>query len=69
MLPDVDECSETTTLCSAIENQICRNVPGSFNCTCPDGTEVVDDRCVGTERVCRLLYAMLLLCYDYMYSG
>ena len=40
---------ENATLCSIIEGQICKNLDGSFNCSCPDGTEVVDGRCV-----CRL---------------
>ena len=44
---DVDECSENATLCSAIEGQICDDLVGSFNCSCPPGTEVLDGVCVG----------------------
>lgn len=45
---DVNECVLDAELCSAIPGQICSNLPGSFNCSCPIGTEVFGGRCVCT---------------------
>jgi len=33
-LPDIDECADPST--NSCE-RICINIPGSYNCSCPDG--------------------------------
>jgi hypothetical protein len=45
---DVDECLQTPGPCA----HHCRNVPGSFRCTCPPGTALLGDgrSCAGLER-------------------
>jgi len=45
---DIDECQQTPGPCA----HRCRNVPGSFRCTCPPGTVLLADgrSCAGLER-------------------
>lgn len=45
-LVDIDECVESTSLCS----QVCTNTQGSYNCSCADGYELQSDlvSCEGT---------------------
>ena len=43
---DVDECAnDTLNNCFASNHQVCRNVPGSFDCDCEPGYEAdsIDD--------------------------
>ena len=48
LISDVNECVEDAQLCNNTLGQICINLAGSFNCSCPVGTEVVSGRCVCT---------------------
>lgn len=32
-LADIDECTDPNNLCE----KICINIPGGYNCSCPDG--------------------------------
>ena len=62
-LLDKNECVENATLCSIIDGQVCKNLDGSFNCSCPDGTEVAHGRCVCKLPViatCRVRIAVVL---------
>ena len=49
---DVDECASTTnhTNCSEVDNEMCINTEGSFNCICSKGysNNSTDDACQGT---------------------
>ncbi|XP_064633070.1 cysteine-rich with EGF-like domain protein 2 isoform X2 [Lineus longissimus] len=42
---DIDECEEDATLCQA-DQQYCVNKPGSYNCACKKGYELVGSQCV-----------------------
>ncbi|WAR22468.1 MATN2-like protein [Mya arenaria] len=42
---DVDECSETPEVCSMKDNSHCKNVDGSYICSCDAGYNTIDDMC------------------------
>ena len=48
MIADINECVEhalsDTLLCK--EDEICENLPGSYQCICPLGTHKVEDGCI-----------------------
>uniref|UniRef100_A0A8C6V2U9 EGF-like domain-containing protein n=1 Tax=Neogobius melanostomus TaxID=47308 RepID=A0A8C6V2U9_9GOBI len=44
---DIDECSVDRTLCSGY-GEACKNNEGSYECTCQDDYELVDEVCVDT---------------------
>ena len=50
VLSDIDECREAAldrrTLC--LQPQLCENTPGSYQCQCPPGTEMINNTCRGT---------------------
>jgi fibulin 1/2 len=41
---DVNECVENGSPCN-ISGQVCTNLAGAFNCSCPPGTENIDGAC------------------------
>jgi len=43
---DVDECNTTTDKCTVNAHQ-CINTPGSYMCSCHDGFQFKEDKCVG----------------------
>lgn len=42
---DVDECTQAIHDCRP--SQDCHNLPGSYQCTCPDGYRKIGPECVG----------------------
>ena len=50
---DINECVENPGLCN-ITGQGCTNLAGSYNCSCPLGTEVIEGACR-----CAFLYITL----------
>lgn len=44
-LADVDECAQALHDCRP--SQECHNLPGSYQCTCPDGYRKIGPECVG----------------------
>ena len=42
---DVDECAQALHDCRP--SQECHNLPGSYQCTCPDGYRKIGPECVG----------------------
>lgn len=42
---DVDECAQDLHDCRP--SQECHNLPGSYQCTCPDGYRKIGPECVG----------------------
>lgn len=42
---DVDECAQALHDCRP--SQDCHNLPGSYQCTCPDGYRKIGPECVG----------------------
>ena len=53
---DINECVEDPTTCNII-GQNCANLPGTFNCSCPLGTEVISGACRCT------LYSSIKWCF------
>lgn len=47
-LTDVDECAQALHDCRP--SQDCHNLPGSYQCTCPDGYRKIGPECVGEFR-------------------
>lgn len=45
---DIDECSRKTDNCK--KPLVCKNTPGSFECVCPEGFTLTDDKCVGKQK-------------------
>lgn len=45
---DVDECAQALHDCRP--SQQCHNLPGSYQCTCPDGYRKIGPECVGESR-------------------
>ena len=48
LIADVDECFEAVMaggIACDDESMICTNTPGSFSCTCPQGTEELEGEC------------------------
>ena len=46
---DIDEChnDNSTHNCSEVDNQVCRNTIGSFECDCVPGFQKQDGECEG----------------------
>ena len=49
---DTDECSEIPPVCDS-ENGVCRNLAGSYNCSCNPGYELGNDNftCNGKDNI------------------
>lgn len=53
---DVDECAQALHDCRP--SQDCHNLPGSYQCTCPDGYRKIGVECVGESGAALLVSAL-----------
>ena len=54
---DIDECAKGTHNCSV--NAVCKNIRGSYNCTCKDGYHGDGIHCTGINML------ILILCVTF----
>ena len=58
MFSDIDECNSTKPLTPC--DQICENIPGSYNCSCQKGFNIVNgSRCEGIVTILLMFLQMI----------